>query len=832
MCNSNSKRLIVVFFFLSLFFVRTSYATFDAHDTKSAAVMIGGIGVISAIIASAAAFFHHNDASANKGNETNKNDETNKGNENNKSSDAGSTENTGRLEDSGVFFDDAGTRNLELVNRSTGPITINSVALVGDVDGVSVGTIGEDCKSMLPESTCKVPLTATSDAYGSGGQAIVTYNDGKTLTANVTVADTTLMLYEGTVPQNSDIFVVTNRGGHVTRTFAYTNTGKFSWQTPEISWQSPFDNPNGEVVTISNNTCSGAAIIPGGSCTFDLTVKYDNPGDWGILQATGANIKTYLQNFLAANGLSVAINEDTEANHLGYRALKITNAITDPKVGRNMWISDINVGGNLLVGLSGAQPVVKYCAKDDDPTDSESCIYKTDCDIAPGSNPSISLASGKSCLIWFKAREKNRDETIIDLQSIPSAVGKITVTIAGKKEKADKTTSPTKYDWVSFEDYERESTLTASYDKSLYVGGDFSTAGGVANTNTKYIAKWDGSAWSALTTSTGLAGTVYALTSMRGDLYVGGNFPGAGSSTVNYIAKWDGSAWSGLFPSGGSDAGLDGIVYALTNLNDTLYVGGKFGTAKGGITLNNVAKWDSINLSWQALNDATQTIVGTNKDVYALTSDGSDVYFGGFFTQVKGAVIRFISKWDSLLSKWSTCPPGTSGFVYALTNMNGNIYVGGEFESVGNTTVNNIAKWDGSTWSPLGFGTSANGGVYALTTLDNDLYVGGRFDAAGSITANNIAKWNSVQNWSTLVSDNDNGIPGVNGRVRAIAGLNDEIYLGGEFSSAGGVPANYIATWDRSAQVWLPLDVGITQGHVVNALAIASSLTIVGYAKQ
>jgi hypothetical protein len=67
----------------------------------------------------------------------------------------------------------------------------------------------------------------------------------------------------------------------------------------------------------------------------------------------------------------------------------------------------------------------------------------------------------------------------------------------------------------------------------IYVGGDFTSAGGVANTT--YIARWDGSSWHAL--GDGLNGSVYAFAVIGYDLYVGGAFTGAGGNPLaNHIA--------------------------------------------------------------------------------------------------------------------------------------------------------------------------------------------------------------------------------------------------------------------------------------------------------
>ena len=71
----------------------------------------------------------------------------------------------------------------------------------------------------------------------------------------------------------------------------------------------------------------------------------------------------------------------------------------------------------------------------------------------------------------------------------------------------------------------------------------------------------------------------------RGNVYAGGDFTFIGTVPANHIAKWDGSAWSAL------GSGISGNVYALAVSGNNLYAGGYF-VAAGGVTVNNVAKWD------------------------------------------------------------------------------------------------------------------------------------------------------------------------------------------------------------------------------------------------
>lgn len=73
-------------------------------------------------------------------------------------------------------------------------------------------------------------------------------------------------------------------------------------------------------------------------------------------------------------------------------------------------------------------------------------------------------------------------------------------------------------------------------------------------------------------------------------LYAGGSFSTAGGVTVNHVAKWDGTAWSALGGPGG--IGTSGSVGAIAVYDDgggpDLYAGGDFLMA-GGVSANRIA---------------------------------------------------------------------------------------------------------------------------------------------------------------------------------------------------------------------------------------------------
>ena len=159
----------------------------------------------------------------------------------------------------------------------------------------------------------------------------------------------------------------------------------------------------------------------------------------------------------------------------------------------------------------------------------------------------------------------------------------------------------------------------------LYAGGDFDTgSGAVANG----VARWDGTAWSRLG-SIGTNNIVRALAAApNGDLYVGGDFTsvdGINGLTANKVARWDGTAWSAL----GNGLGGGGPVSALTITPDgQLYVGGSFtGALNSPPRTANIARWDGTN--WFSLG------TGLNGEVLALVPGRyNDLFVGGNFIAV------------------------------------------------------------------------------------------------------------------------------------------------------------------------------------------------------
>jgi hypothetical protein len=346
------------------------------------------------------------------------------------------------------------------------------------------------------------------------------------------------------------------------------------------------------------------------------------------------------------------------------------------------------------------------------------------------------------------------------------------------------------------------SALAVDQAGALLAGGGFTSAGGII---VNHIASWSGGQWSGLGGGNGVDGVVSALAvNANSDVVAGGiGMSFAGATATNSIARWDGATWHPL------GQGVVGDVDALAaDPEGSLYVGGEFTTA-GGLSANNVAGW---NAGWSALGS------GTNGRVRALAvGPGAVLYAGGSFGSAGGAAANRIARWNGV--SWSALGSGIGvgyhGTVYALaTDQAGNLYAGGDFTVAGGVAASNIARWNGSSWSALGSGV--DGTVCALAVdLAGNLYVGGRFSSAGGVSTNRVARWNGAA-WSALGS----GVDGVWPAVYALAVDGGRLYVGGRFTSAGGDDASNIAQWDGAGWSALGSGIGGEEGSEVYSLAV------------
>ncbi|MCQ3939392.1 MAG: hypothetical protein DPW18_20465, partial [Chloroflexi bacterium] len=238
--------------------------------------------------------------------------------------------------------------------------------------------------------------------------------------------------------------------------------------------------------------------------------------------------------------------------------------------------------------------------------------------------------------------------------------------------------------------------LAVDSSHNLYAGGGFFDVESIPEAD--FIAKWNGSNWSALSgngSGNGALNSYVSAIAINGaNVYVGGNF----SSVVDtsntaipnaaYLAKWNGSAWSAI---DGVTSPLSNPVFALTLSGSDLYVGGVFTNLNGMDAADYIAKWNGS--VWSALgsnNLGGGSIIGSVRAIYV---DGTKVYAGGDFSNVNnGAAVLsdadYIAMWDG--TNWNALGSNGSGngslnrYVNALLLLDSDLWVGGDFQNVNN----------------------------------------------------------------------------------------------------------------------------------------------------
>ncbi len=387
----------------------------------------------------------------------------------------------------------------------------------------------------------------------------------------------------------------------------------------------------------------------------------------------------------------------------------------------------------------------------------------------------------------------------------------------------------------------------------LYAAGTFGQIHGVP---AHRIARWNGSQWSPLTNAT-INGEIYALEVFNDGtgpaLFAAGTFDSIGGGAYSHVAKWNGTSWSPL------GTGCNANVYSLGVYDDgtgpALVAGGVFSTA-GSQPINCLARWNGS--AWSAIGGGVIGNPASGSQIVkaAARNDGggTKLYACGVFT-IAGGPLTEVAAWNG--SAWSVISPAGAvaiGQVYDLTESTGPDGPGlvgvGEFAELNGAGMSGVARLHGTTWSPMpdGDGCWSNGpaamvmfddgsgpalyaamsvatsGVYhrgvvrwngtswsavggftfgetnALAAIHTGpargLYLGGTFTSAGGVPAQNIARWNGTS-WAALGS-------GLVGTCRALMALDVPptpplLVVGGPFSSAGGVPSARVAIWNGSA---------------------------------
>ena len=322
----------------------------------------------------------------------------------------------------------------------------------------------------------------------------------------------------------------------------------------------------------------------------------------------------------------------------------------------------------------------------------------------------------------------------------------------------------------------------------IYVGGEFSEA---SDSIARGIAFWDGTHWNPLSlgiddyNSPNFPNHVQTIIRYDSEIFVGGAFSQAGTNFSKYIAKWNGINWDSLPDR------FNGPINKFRIIDNNLYICGTFDSV-GNIACGGLIKWDGNQFSavGNLVNfDTTQG--GTQNNIADVIKYNNHIYIAGNFYGTGG--LNSIAYLDS--GMWKPLQNGVNGFnsfVFCMTEFNNELYISGLFTKQEGNAGNYIQKWNGTSWSEPGNGvqgaSGGNGQIDEIKVIDNRLFAVGKFSTAGGIPAKYIASFNGG-NWCGLGSELDISIS-------TIESHNSTFLIGGGFRTIDLDTVNYISRWN------------------------------------
>ena len=345
--------------------------------------------------------------------------------------------------------------------------------------------------------------------------------------------------------------------------------------------------------------------------------------------------------------------------------------------------------------------------------------------------------------------------------------------------------------------YSLVSTITVA-GQTVYVGGDFTGAGGKARLN---LAAFDiptaqPTDWSP-NMNFKFFGKIRELAVSGNTMYVGGDFRSIGGQRCKNLAAVN--AFTGR-PTGWRPE-ADANVFSLLVHNDLLYVGGGFSTINGK-PRKHLAALDAVTGEVTAFD--AKIVPGQDIPqqfgIKVLQIHHEKLYLGGNFSSVGGQARWHLASVDPLTGAVTAWNPNVSNSVRSYVNsmvaVDGKLYFGGNFYQVGGVWRFSLAAVDLLTGQLTPFNPSRDDystvDVYAVVAKDSLLYFGGRFNQVGYQSRTNLAAARIPSGQITAFA------PRVTGAVNVMQLLNNELYMAGTLSAVDGESRTLAAAVDAT----------------------------------
>ncbi len=325
---------------------------------------------------------------------------------------------------------------------------------------------------------------------------------------------------------------------------------------------------------------------------------------------------------------------------------------------------------------------------------------------------------------------------------------------------------------------------------NLHIGGTFTTVGG---NNRQYLAAVNSTNSNVTSWNPSANNAVYTLVLKDTLFYAGGAFTAVGNKARYYLAsigKSGGKTYSGIMDA-------NSYVQKISVMGDSLVLAGNFTSL--------AYTQPSLAAFTPSLDIPDRNFASTNGEVKTIISDGAGGYFiGGSFTIVDGVSRPYLAKLNASGQLVSNYTPLLNGEVNALYLTGTTLYAGGAFTTSNGasrlylTALSTTGAGANKTWS-----TTANNTVLSLEGDGTSLFAGGDFTQVSNVNRNRLAKFNLNGALDSTFN------PNADNSVRSLVLSGSNVYAGGYFQNVGGALNRYVVKLSKTTgavSAWITSD--------------------------
>lgn len=329
------------------------------------------------------------------------------------------------------------------------------------------------------------------------------------------------------------------------------------------------------------------------------------------------------------------------------------------------------------------------------------------------------------------------------------------------------------------------------HGNTLYLGGSFSTVGGLPRTN---IAAIDISSKSVTTWAPHLNGDVVDIDARDGKVYFCGHFTEVDAAPRNALAAVDSATGTvNSFNPGITFPGIPGMqtgtVSSLKIADNILYFAGYF-ISVNSASRKNVAAIDLDQNQLTALN------VSPDIPVNLIEINGQALYLGGPFYKVGTASRKgfaAVNRYSGALLQWNPTVGNPGNTIYAILPSNDQIFVGGFFWGLNGMDQCYLAKTNLSgalaTWKPFNCGQPYAYVKSMLFVRDSLVLAGGDFASFDGQSLKNLVLFHkntgAINAWQ----------PNPDAEVLALASNDSLLFVAGKFLNIDGTSRQRLAVF-------------------------------------